>query len=97
MEHDGIAPTTVTVVLHVAVFPAASVTVRVMVFEPIFEQLKEVLDADNVTGPHSSLLPLLISAVVRVAEPFANVTDAGLQIATGGVTSVNKKYASGAS
>ena len=72
-------------------FPVASVTVSVTVLVPIFEQLNDVLDADNVTGPHSSVLPLLISAVVIETEPFANVIDMGLQIATGGVTSVNKK------
>jgi hypothetical protein len=91
IEHEGAAPTTVTVALHVDVLPVASVTVSVTVLAPILEQSNEVLDADNVIGPHSSLLPLLISAAVIEAKPFTNATETCLQIATGGVASANKK------
>jgi hypothetical protein len=60
IEHEVTAPTTVTVALYSSSISSCISYRKVTVFAPIFEQLNEVLDADNVTGPHSSLLPLFI-------------------------------------
>jgi len=52
--------TTVTVAVQVEEFPFTSVTVRVTVLAPTFEQLKLVLLNERLAIPQLSLDPLLI-------------------------------------
>jgi hypothetical protein len=60
-----------------------SVTVRVIVFTPISEQLK--FDFDNCRDwiPQLSVLPLSSCAAVTEAIPFSSVTVSGLHKTTG--------------
>lgn len=73
-----ITSTTVTVAIHVDVFPLASVPVKVTMFAPKSEQLNVVCDKLNVTPLQLSALPLSTSVVAIVATPDASkftVTD----------------------
>ncbi len=63
---------TVMIDVHVLVLPAASLTVRVTVLDPILEQLKVVLLSVRIRLPSAVQLseePLLTWAVVSVACP----------------------------
>jgi hypothetical protein len=68
----GSESTTVTVVLHVAEFPAASVAVNTTVLAPRFAHVKLVLSTASETLPHASALPPSTWAGVRAAVPDAS-------------------------
>jgi len=55
--------------LQVDVLPLLSVTVKVTVLAPTFEQLKLVLEATKVAIPQASLEPLSMLAATIVALP----------------------------
>lgn len=80
-----------TVPVHVAVLPAASVTVRVTELEPTFAQVKVVVLKDNPKEPEAVQLsedPLFTCAGTIVAEPEPfRVTVKLWQTAVGAVTS----------
>ena len=63
---------TVTVAMHVSVFPLLSVTVRVTAFGPKSAQVKAVLSATLVAIPQASFDPLSISFPVIDALPDAS-------------------------
>ena len=83
---------TVTVALHVELFPAASRTVSTTVFAPRLVQLKLDLLIEVTKLPCAVQLshePSLTSATVRVAAPDAfKFIVAALQVAVGGSLSV---------
>ena len=88
MEHDGAAPTTVTVAVQVDVLPQPSLTVSVTVLFPILVQLKLVLDSVSEAIPlQLSDEPLFTWAAVTVAAPLTRVTVTFLQFALGAVRS----------
>ena len=62
----------VTVAVQVETFPLTSVTVRVEVLAPTFEQLKVVGVAFNVAIAQLSLLPPSMSLAVMLALPVAS-------------------------
>ena len=63
---------TVTVVVQVEVFPEVSVTVKVTVFSPRFEQSKSVTSIEVEAIPQLSVLPPSTSATVIEASPLAS-------------------------
>ena len=64
--------TTATVAVFESVLPLASVTVKVTVFTPRFEQVKLVLSNTIVATEQLSVEPLSICAAVIVALPVAS-------------------------
>ena len=60
---------TVTVANPVFTLPLLSVTVKVTVFAPVFEQVNVLGETVTVAIPHASLEPLLICDAVIVALP----------------------------
>ena len=85
----GKLSSTVTMVVHVAELPLASVTVRVMVLSPMSAQVNSVLSMERKTSKQLSVLPLSIMAAVIVACPFVSSSKVkgGIQKATGGIFS----------
>ena len=65
----GVTSTTVTIAVHVEVFPLWSVAVKVTVFAPTFEQLNEEGVTLKVTGVQTSKLPLSTCAAVIETVP----------------------------
>ena len=63
---------TVTVAVPVLIFPLTSVTVKVTVLFPIFEQVKLLGEIVLVDIPHASLEPLSICDAVIVLFPVAS-------------------------
>ena len=86
-DAEGIVPTTVTVAVQVDAFPLLSVTVRVTVLFPIFEQLKVLGETLIEAIPQMSLDPLFTCDAVMEAVPPERVTVTFLQTALGAVLS----------
>src|SRR5574338_204659 len=63
---------TVTVATQLLELPLLSVTVKVTLLAPTWEQSKEVCDAERDAIPQASEDPLKIYAGVIVATPFAS-------------------------
>ena len=63
---------TVTVAVQVEELPLTSVTVRVTVFAPTFEQSKVVLSNAKLAIPQASVEPLSISPATILAAPLAS-------------------------
>ena len=63
---------TVTVAVQVDTFPLLSVTVKVTVLAPTFEQSKAVLSNAKLAIPQASLEPLSISPATILAAPLAS-------------------------
>src|SRR5688572_9126952 len=70
---DGaILSSTVTTATQLAELPLLSVTVKVTLLAPMFEQSKEVCEADRLRIPQASEEPLSICAAEILAFPFAS-------------------------
>jgi len=72
MAVGGVLSCTVTTAVAVEALPAASVTVKVTLFAPIFEGPKVVLFKAYVAIPTLSVDPLFTWAAVIVAWPVAS-------------------------
>src|SRR4030043_73975 len=80
---------TVTVAVHWSVLPLLSVTVKVTEFPPTSEQVKSVTSNTILAIPHTSLLPLLMSAAAIVTLPVASrYASISWQTATGEIVSI---------
>ena len=84
---------TVTVVVQVSVFPAASVMVSVTVLSPMLEQSKLVMSSDNTASGQLSAEGVTVSstsAVVILARPSSSnvIVNGAIQFATGASLSV---------
>src|SRR4030043_378252 len=80
---------TVTVAVHWSVLPLLSVTVKVTEFPPTSEQVKSVTSNTILAIPHTSLLPLLMSAAAIVTLPVASrYASISWQTATGEIVSM---------
>ena len=81
---------TVTVEVHVLVFPVLSVTVKVTVFGPTLAHVKEAISIDKVTGPSGSKDPPSTSEGRIATFPVAsNCTVISIQIAVGVESTTN--------
>ena len=88
-QHAESGSLTVTTALQVLELPLPSLTVNVTLFDPVSEQLKEVLEAEKLVVPQTSELPLSswFGLMVWLPDEFRSI-EIFLQTADGLVTSL---------